>query len=181
MTSWCRIGKNKVRKSRIITAISIAIMISSCVCMTSCGTDDIDISGYQDETVTISGVVDKDIRLTIKDLKELECITRSAESTSDKIGKVKATGPTLDTVLKSFGSAQTDFDSIRIYASDGYDIKLNSDFLSKNAEIIIAFGIDGKPLDAENAPLRLIIPGSDSAYWIRMIDRIECESQGSDK
>ena len=35
--------------------------------------------------------------------------------------------------------------------------------------------IDGEPLDEESAPCRIIIPKSDSAYWIRLLDKIEFE------
>ena len=151
----------------------IVLIMTSTMLLCSCGTDDIDISGYEDEKITITGIADKDITLTVADLKALDCITKKTESTSDKIGKVRATGPTLETVLSQYGVSQKDFDSIRIYAPDDYDIKLSRDFLEKNDKIILAFGIDGKPLDDESKPVRIIIPESDSAYWIRMVNRIE--------
>lgn len=160
----------KINMKRVLTA---ALMVALCAMITACGTDDIDISGYENEAITLSGITDQDVSLTIADLKAMDCITKSAESTSDKIGKVKATGPTLETVLSQFGSSQTDFEKVHIIANDGYDIKLNRDFLEENKEIILAFGIDAKPLDSESAPVRLIIPDSDSAYWIRMVERIE--------
>ena len=40
-------------------------------------------------------------------------------------------------------------------------------------EMILAFGMDGMPLDEEDKPVRIIIPESDSAYWIRMVEKIE--------
>ena len=47
--------------------------------------------------------------------------TIKAESTSDKIGVVKATGPWLDTVLGQYGCSQADFKSIKFYGADEYD------------------------------------------------------------
>ena len=93
-------------------------------------------------------------------------------STSDKIGVVKATGPLLETVAANYGATLSDFNKIIITATDGYEIVLNQPFMTDN-KIILAFGIDGKPLGEDEAPLRLIIPESDSAYWIRMIKSIE--------
>ena len=159
----------KINMKRVLTA---ALMVALCAMITGCGTDDIDISGYENEAITLSGITDQDVSLTIADLKAMDCITKSAESTSDKIGKVKATGPTLETVLSQYGMSQSDIKSIKIYARDDYDVKISNDVLGEDT-VILAFGIDGKPLDEESAPLRIVIPGSDSAYWIRMVERIE--------
>lgn len=158
-------------KSKIIAALLLGVL---CFCMSGCGTDDVDISGYADETVTLTGITDEDIILTTADLKAMDCVTKKTESTSDKIGEVRATGPTLNTVLGEFGYSQTDFTKIHIYAKDDYDVKLGQDVLSEE-DIILAFGIDGKPLDVQEAPVRIIIPESDSAYWIRMVKIIEFE------
>ncbi|MBQ6400959.1 MAG: molybdopterin-dependent oxidoreductase [Firmicutes bacterium] len=159
-------------KSRASLALFLAAMIAFAAALTGCGTDDIDISGYGDQTVTITGVTDKDITLTIADLKAMDCVTVSAESTSDKIGEVRVTGPTLDTVLGQFGMSCKDIGQARVCGRDDYDVKLTADTLA-NDQIILAFGIDGQPLGEEDAPLRLIIPGSDSAWWVRMVERIE--------
>ena len=61
---------------------------------------------------------------------------------------------------------------IEIYGDDQYDIALSSNVIDED-DIILAFGIDGEPLDEECKPVRVIIPESDSAYWIRMVNRIE--------
>ena len=153
-----------------IAAMALALLLV----LAGCGTDDIDISGYADETVAFSGVKEEDCGLTIADLKGMDCITREAESTSDKIGRVKATGPTLDTVLRRFGHTQEEVNAIHVTARDGYDVKIGSDVLASE-EIILAFGIDGKPLDEEAAPVRIVIPDSDSAYWIRQVEGIGVE------
>ena len=157
-------------RSRLIAGLVLVMSMSFLI--TSCGTDDIDISGYENEAITLSGITDQDVSLTIADLKAMDCITKGAESTSDKIGKVKATGPTLETVLSQYGMSQSDLKNIKVYARDDYDVKISSHVLGEDT-VILAFGIDGQPLDGESAPLRIVIPGSDSAYWIRMVERIE--------
>lgn len=165
-------AKKKQSVRHIMVSMGMILILTISLVLVSCGTDDIDISEYADRTITISGVVDEDVSLTIADLKAMDCVTKSAESTSDKIGKVKATGPTLETVLSQYGIHQKDLKRIKIYAKDDYDVKIGSNVLTEDT-IILAFGIDGKPLDGESAPLRIVIPGSDSAYWIRMVERIE--------
>ena len=112
--------------------------------------------------------------VTIKDLKAMDCVTKTTESTSDKIGRVRATGPTLDTVLQKYGMSQAEVKRIRIYGRDDYDVKLGSDVL-ETEDIILAFGMGGEPLTAEDAPVRIIIPESDSAYWVRMVKKIVIE------
>ena len=166
-------GRAGGRRPAAIAALLLILAMAS-LCMTGCGTDDIDISGYADETITLTGITDDDITLTIADLKEMDCVTVKTESTSDKIGQVRATGPTLDTVLAQFGMSQADVDKIRIYGKDQYDVKFGREVLDDN-DVILAFGIDGEPLGEEDAPVRIIIPQSDSAYWVRMVEKIELE------
>ena len=152
----------------------MAVIIMSLTVMTGCGTDDIDISGYDDMTLTLTGVEDEDIVLTVADLKAMDCKTIKTESTSDKIGEVKATGPWLDTVLEQYGCTQADFKSIKFYGSDEYDAKLYTEYLAEHP-IMLAYGINGEPLDEETKPVRIIIRDSDSAYWVRMVTKIEFE------
>ena len=161
-------------KRTVTLLIGIVLMASVCFCMSGCGTDDIDISGYAKEKIVLSGLQDEDITLTIKDLKAMECKTVKTESTSDKIGEVKATGPELGTILEQYGLTKEDIKSVRFHGIDEYDVPLMKDYIMEH-DIYLAFGIDGEPLDAESAPCRVIIPESDSAYWIRMVNGIEFE------
>lgn len=164
--------RTKTMRKNMRTILAALCLGALCLCAGGCGTDDIDISGYQDQKIVLSGLQEEDAELSIAELKAMECVTKKTESTSDKIGKVRATGPTLETVLAPYGFSQTDFDHVKIYAKDDYDVKLNHRVLEEN-DIILAFGIDGEPLDSESAPVRVIIPESDSAYWIRMVEKVE--------
>ena len=161
------------KMKKTLTVVLIAVMaFSACFCLAGCGVDDIDISGYSDSEIVLSGIEDNDITITIADLKSLDCKSVRTESTSDKIGVVKATGPELDTLLAEYGSSKADFKKVIFSGTDQYDVRLLKDYTTEH-DIYLAFGIDGEPLDAESAPCRVIIPESDSAYWIRMVDRIE--------
>ena len=159
-------------KRLLSLSLIIAIAMGCGLFLTSCGVDDIDISSYAGEKIVLSGIQDEDIVLTIEDLKAMECKTLKTHCTSDKVGEVRATGPELDTVLAEYGVSKADFAKIIIYGSDEYDVKLLNDYITAN-DIYLAFGVDGEPLDEESAPCRIIIPESDSAYWTRMVNKIE--------
>lgn len=157
------------------TAITFSFLIAVlCVLISACGTDDIDISGYADSEIVIAGISDEDEIVTVSDLKALDCVTVKTHSTSDKIGDVRATGPTLKTLLESKGINIDDVKKVVFLGTDGYTYSLKDEYISDH-DIILAFGIDGEPLDEESIPCRVIIPESDSAYWIRMLDRLEIE------
>jgi DMSO/TMAO reductase YedYZ molybdopterin-dependent catalytic subunit len=151
----------------------LALCLFAAVPAGGCGNPDIDLSAYGKETVAISGLPGETdpVNIKVEDLAQMSCVTLKTESTSDKIGVVRATGPLLKTLLESYGTGLEDFSEVTFTASDGYEITLDQDFLKEN-RVILAFGVDGKPLDADEAPLRIIIPGSDSAYWIRMVTAI---------
>lgn len=153
-------------------AAVIFVLVLFSVLLASCEADDIDISSFKDQTITLVGLSENDETISVSELKELECVTKETESTSDKIGTVKATGPLLTTVAEKFGVNLSDFSKVIIYGEDDYDIKLKNDFLEEN-KVILAFGIDGEPVEENSRPVRLIIPESDSAYWVRMVQKIE--------
>ncbi len=157
-------------------AIMILYVMMILAVILGCGNPEIDLTNYGSETLTLIGISKNDegkaVTLTITELQSLKCVTIKTNSTSDKIGDVKATGPLLETIADKYGATLNEFNKIIITATDGYEIVLNQPFISEN-KLILAFGIDGEPLGEDEAPLRLIVPESDSAYWIRMIESIE--------
>ena len=159
-------------KRAVILTIGIIIALLSCLCMAGCGTDDIDISGYGEEKIVLSGLQKADVEVTIRELAAMDCKTVKTHSTSDKIGEVRATGVELGTLLEQYDLKKEDISSLRVYGIDEYDVPLTGEYLMEH-DIYLAFGINGEPLDKESAPCRVIIPESDSAYWIRMVNRIE--------
>lgn len=151
----------------------ILIFAVFCMMVTGCGVDDIDISGYQTKTIAISGATEDEKELYLAQMKQLNCITEKTHSADDESTEVWATGPLLETVLESCGASVSDFSAIRIYGKDQNTITLEKDFLEEN-DVILAYGINGKALDKDSKPLRIVIPESDSAYWIGTVSRIEC-------
>ncbi len=129
------------------------------------------------QEILITGLSDSDYKITVGDLKKLPAVTQKARATraDGETVKVKATGPLLEDVLQQKGKSVKDYSTIRFTAQDGYSIAVPPDVL-KNRSIILAYQIDGKPLDAENAPVRVVIPGERAMYWVRMLDRIDLET-----
>lgn len=166
---------NKIgsKSFRIIAYAILAVLcLSMAGILSSCGTDDIDVSEYSDVKIELKGLAEDTVTVTPAELKAMKCKTIKTESTSDKIGKVRATGPELDTILENYGVSKGDFSKIIIAGSDEYDVKLLNDYFTEH-DIYLAIGIDGEPLDGESRPCRIIIPDSDSAYWVRMVTSIE--------
>lgn len=166
--------RRKPLRKKLVLLIFVFIAF---VTASGCGNPEIELTGYESQTVTFVGISDgkngdAQVTLTIEELKELDCITVKTNSTSDKIGEVRATGPLLETIVDKYGASMADFRKIIITATDGYEIVLNQPFISEN-KLILAYGINGKPLGEDEKPIRLIVPESDSAYWIRMIESIE--------
>ncbi len=127
--------------------------------------------------ILITGLSDSDYKITVGQLKKLPAVTKKAQATraNGETVKVKATGPLLEDVLQQEGKSVKDYSSIRFTARDGYSIAVPPDVL-KNRSIILAYQIDGKPLDAENEPVRVVIPGERAMYWVRMLDRVDLET-----
>jgi hypothetical protein len=131
--------------------------------------------------ILIHGLQDQDFDITLDDLKKLPTVTRYAEATQsngEEI-RVEATGPLLDTLLQQYGKSQQDFSRIRFTARDSYSIAVPYDIL-KNCQIILSYINDGKPLEADWQPIRVVIPGVRSMYWVKDMIRIDLET-GSDK
>ena len=85
----------------------------------------------------LEGISDETAAVTVKQLKAMDCHTIKTESTSDKIGVVKATGVWLSDVLSEYGLEQGDFSRITIYGTDEYSAPLYKDFLKENRLFLI--------------------------------------------
>lgn len=134
---------------------------------------------YLDSEIEINGLSEDKEIIKVRDLIELECVSEkvvSQRNNGDKV-KIKAVGPTLETFLEQYGKKQTDFTSVRFYATDGYSIAVSREML-ENREVILAF-MDGKrAFPKTELPLRIVIPGERAMYWAKMVNRIDFEHDG---
>jgi hypothetical protein len=81
-------------------------------------------------------------------------------------------GAYLSDLLEQNGYKQSDFAGMRIVASDGYSIEVGADILAAR-DVILGYEMDGAPLNADNAPLRVFIPEERAMYWVRMVVELE--------
>lgn len=140
------------------------------------------LTGADDaQKVVITGLQDQDFEITVGELKQFPAVTKKAEATraNGERVRVKARGPLLESVAQKYGKSIKDFSAIRFTAKDGYAIAVPPDVL-KNRQIILAYEIDGKRLDDENQPVRVVIPGERAMYWVRMLQQIDLET-GTDQ
>jgi len=137
---------------------------------------------FDGEKIVVHGLKDQDFEITQGDLKNLTAVTRYGEATranGEKVS-VEATGPLLDTFLQQYGKTQNDFSRIRFIAKDKYSIAVPHDILV-NRQIILSYINDGKPLEDDWQPIRIVIPGERSMYWVRGMIRMDFETGDSQK
>jgi len=164
------------RLSLFLLVLTIMLTLVACNSKTDIATSNPAVPDDGQE-ILITGLSDSDCKITVGDLKKLPAVTKKARATraNGEIVRIKATGPLLEDVLQQKGKSVKDYSTIRFTARDGYSIAVPPDVL-KNREIILAYQIDGKPPDAENEPIRVVIPGERAMYWVRMLDRIDLET-----
>lgn len=165
----------------IMKKLSLCLLVLTMSALAGCG-DKADTASNpalpdDGQEILITGLQDSDYKITVGDLKKLPAVTEKAQATraNGETVKVKATGPLLEDVLQQKGKSVKDYSTIRFTAQDGYSIAVPPDVL-KNRSIILAYQIDGKPLDAKSQPVRVVIPGERAMYWVRMLDRIDLET-----
>ena len=149
------------------------LLLASCISSLTAA----DISGYINEEITISGLLDEEFTITPGDLMELECVSRTATGATEKAGTVEATGPLLDTFLAQYGYKASDFDRIRFLAKDAYRTLLRNEYLT-DYDVVMAVSSGKEPLSEDLRPMRLLIPEAESSMWIYAVIRIEFVRKG---
>ena len=141
---------------------------------------DEEMSVNDDAVITLHGLTEEDVEISVAELKELDSVTEKAEAnrSNGEVVSVKATGPLLDTILEKYGADKSDFNTIRFYAEDGYSIAMPSDIIENN-DIIIAYYDEGVPITDGDGPVRVVVTDQRAMYWVRMLTRIDFESGSS--
>jgi len=127
------------------------------------------------QTLTVS-YLGEDKIISMDEIMQLEMVERKVMA-EPKEGEEKTErsvrGVILDDVFQKFiGVAQADLFAIRFVAGDGYAIEVAKDLL-QSKEIILAYEIDGKPLEDYEKPLRSIVPEVFEMYWVKNLVKIE--------
>jgi Oxidoreductase molybdopterin binding domain. len=140
--------------------------------LTACGDNQPDISAYKDMPITVSGLTEKDFEVTPAELEKLGSVSGSGTGSSDKAGTVDGYGPTLDSFLSEHGKKRDDFSKIRFTGKDEYTKTIWGEMLKKQ-EIIFSISDGKEPLQKSETPMRLLIPGAESSYWVYGVVKIE--------
>ncbi len=93
-------------------------------------------------------------------------------NSSGEENKMNVTGVPLMEVLRSKGIDLTSFNSVKPVSCDGYSIEIPEDILKKR-EILLAYKIDGQPINDKSKPVRIIVPDERAMYWARNVVKIE--------
>ncbi|MCG9967280.1 molybdopterin-dependent oxidoreductase [Pelotomaculum terephthalicicum JT] len=137
---------------------------------------------FDDQKIVVSGLLERDFEITQGDLKKLAAVTKHAESTRSNGEKVivDATGPLLETFLKEYGKTQKDFSRIRFTAGDKYSIAVPQEILASRL-VILSYVNDGRPLEDDYQPVRIVIPGERAMYWVKNLIRMDFETGADQK
>lgn len=161
----------------LLLALMMVLTVAACDQKTG-GSGDEAPAAEDAQKIIVTGLTDEECEVTVGELKKLPAVTKRAEATraSGEKVKLKATGPVLQTLLQEYGKSIKDYNTVRFSAKDGYSIAVPPDVL-ESRPIILAYQIDGRSLDEENQPVRVVIPGERAMYWVRMLERIDLESE----
>ncbi len=155
----------------------VAVMLL-CGCQREISVQQEAIADYAEEKIAISGLTDEEFTVTVAQLASLAVIAEDASSrkANGETLSMQAVGPTLDTFLAQYDKTREDFSKIRFTAADGYVITLSAGVLEQQ-EMILAVANGEQPLDENEQPLRLVLPGADSMYWERAVCHIDFIAQ----
>ena len=162
-----------IRKKRVRCGpLLILLILFLVLLLAACENGKPDISGYQDTPIRITGLTEEEFEITPAELIEMDCVSESDTGESEKAGTVQGYGPSLDTFLARYGKERSDFQKIRFTAKDDYKKTLWGELL-KTDGIILSVSNGEDPLNDSEAPLRLIVPGAESSYWVYGVIQIE--------
>lgn len=130
------------------------------------------------DSISIKGLLHEKLIIPLAVIKGLPQLTEDvvAVNSAGNESHFSATGALFGDLLAQYGKTQENILGIRLIASDGYSIDVPREVLAKR-QIILAYEVDGLPLDEGSAPLRIVIPGERPMYWVRNLTEIEIIDQ----
>ncbi len=126
--------------------------------------------------ITLEGLGTEVIVYTLEEIKELEAVEITAQSTTSDgdINVASIKGVYVADLLTAEGYNINDYESLKITAGDGYEIIVPPDVLSVR-DIIVAYEQDGEAYDQYGA-FRTIIPDERAMYWVKGVASLDFEA-----
>jgi len=157
----------------VLAVFFIAISVSSCSGQQA-GSAELD---YMPDTITVSGLEDDDITISIKTISDMESVSvkAKAQKSNGDIVKTTAKGPTLKSLAEQHDRDLSEFSSVRVSSKDGYSVAIPKEIIEKS-DIILSYMDGKKPLSDTESPLRIVVIGERAMYWVRMVDSITFET-----
>lgn len=157
------------------TLTCILTIFAVCMMFTGCETKiKADISAYADAEIRVTGLTDENFIVTPVQLAELKCVEKTVKgSAKGKEITVTASGPTLATFTEANGVSLDEIKSITITASDGYTKSFDGDYFITHPDVYMSLAGGKEPLNEDEQPLRLIIPGATADNWVRGVVQID--------
>src|SRR5699024_9063239 len=118
----------------IIIAVIMLLMLTACGKETGTQPSNADIP----DEITILGLGDEDVQVSVDDIKQLEKVNKDviSISSSGEENEMNVSGGLLEELLQQHGKSQKDLSGIRVVAIDGYSIDIPSEVL-KNRDVIL--------------------------------------------
>ncbi|MFO7928746.1 MAG: molybdopterin-dependent oxidoreductase [Candidatus Humimicrobiaceae bacterium] len=142
--------------------------------LSGCSSDEIK-SG---EKLTISGF-GEEIELSLGEIKKFDEVNLEVDSinSDDEKERRKVKGVLLEDIIGSyFEKGMKDVASLRFYAGDGYSVEIPGEVL-ESEKIILAYGMDGKPLKEWEKPLRSVVTNQRTMYWVKNLVKVGLNQQ----
>jgi DMSO/TMAO reductase YedYZ molybdopterin-dependent catalytic subunit len=114
--------------------------------------------------LTVTGAVDKELKLAMAALKGMEVVKITAEH--PKTGTETDQGVRLNALLDQ-ANVKADAKSLIFTAGDGYTAEVSLADARQCTDCLIAFTDDGK--------LKTVMPGMQSKFWVKDVVKIEAK------
>lgn len=152
---------------KILTRMLLVVLMLAL--LAACGPSETPTPAAPDEPLlTISGP-DGEQTFTLEQLQALDAT--DAESDAGAF-----TGVALSDLLTAAGFDPAQVSSVNVVATDGFSRTYESDIFSR-ADAVLAYTRSDGPLNSDELPLSMVIPGAEGNMQPRMVNRLEVTTE----
>lgn len=167
-------GRYEMKNKKIFPIISLILSLVFIFC--ACSSNIKKASDeYNAQTITVQGLDNGDITLTIEQLRSLEQhhLDASYRRTTGLYEEFQMDGAYLKDVIELAGGNLSDYQGIGVQGKDGYYCLIPKDIIDKTPDIMLALTVDNnEDLGEGIAPAWLAVQGQFGPYWVKMVDKI---------